>query len=294
MVSLSWSFSPGGIAELGGRIIVVMQVIWAIGAGMVVLSVLQLLGRRACLAIGVVILAGHNLLDGSWPAASLFDTRWPVWVSLHSQMALNIGPLYILFVYPLLVWVGVITLGFGVSGIFELPPERRNALLLRAGIVLTLFFLLLRAIDLYGDPNPWHLHEKRTATVIDFLNTTKYPPSLAFLLMTLGQAAVVCAVADRLKGRLRDTLVMFGRVPFGFYIPHFFLIHSLSVLLGVIQGFDASQLMTAFFFYPKNYGIGLPGVYAFWILVMAVVMYPFCRWYAGVKTRRRDWWLSYL
>ncbi|HEX9023931.1 MAG TPA: heparan-alpha-glucosaminide N-acetyltransferase domain-containing protein [Geobacteraceae bacterium] len=294
IVSTSWSFSPGGIPQLGGRIFVVLQVIWAIGAGMVVLAGLQFLGRRACLAIGVAIVAGHNLLDGVWPAGAPFQEGLPPWVALHSQMALSIGPFFLTVIYPFLAWVGVIALGFGLAGLFELPPERRNKVLLRAGTAMTVAFLVLRGFDMYGDPNPWHVHPgNMTATVIDFLNTTKYPPSLAFLLMTLGPAALLCAVADRITGRVKDALVMFGRVPFGFYVPHFFLIHALSMLLGVIQGYEAGQFMTVFFYYPKGYGLGLPGVYALWILVVAL-LYPFCRWYAAVKARRRDWWLSYL
>src|SRR6185436_7431410 len=110
---------------------------------------------------------------------------------------------------------------------------------LRAGLALTAVFVMLRAVDVYGDPNPWQRQPGgTTATVIDFLNTTKYPPSLAFLLMTLGPAAILCAAADRITGAVKDALVMFGRVPFAFYVAHFLLIHILSVLLGVVQGFD--------------------------------------------------------
>jgi uncharacterized membrane protein len=193
-----------------------------------------------------------------------------------------------------LPWVGVMLLGFGLAGVFELPQDRRNAIVLRMGIALTAAFFLLRAFDIYGDPNRWQRQPGgTTATVIDFFNTTKYPPSLAFLLMTLGPAAILCALADRITGPVKDALVTFGRVPFAFYVAHFLLIHVLSVLLGVLQGFDARQLMTVFFFYPKGYGVGLAGVYAVWILVV-VILYPFCRWVAAIKARRRDWWLSYV
>jgi uncharacterized membrane protein len=294
IVSPSVTFSPGGIAEVGGQILTAMQVIWAIGVSMVVLAGLQWCGRRACFALGVVIVAGHNLLDAFWPASSLFDEQWPLWVALHSQMALRVGPFLFLFIYPVLAWVGVMLLGFGLAGVFELPQDRRNAIVRRTGMALTATFLLLRAFDIYGDPNPWQRQPGgTTATVIDFLNTTKYPPSLAFLLMTLGPAAILCALADRITGAIKDALVMFGRVPLAFYVPHFILIHALSVLLGVIQGFDVRRLMTVFFYYPKGYGVGLPGVYAVWMLVVAL-LYPFCRWVASVKARRRDWWLSYV
>ena len=131
------------------------------------------------------------------------------------------------------------------------------------------------------------------ATVIDFLNTTKYPPSLSFLLMTLGPAAVVCSCADFVTGRIKKGLVTLGRVPFAFYVSHLFLIHSLSVVLGVLQGFYAGQFFTLYAFYPEGYGVSLLGVYAIWLLVVAV-LYPFCRRIADIKARRQDWWLSYL
>ena len=294
VVSTATTFSPRGIADVGGLVLVPMQVIWAIGASMVALSGLQWLGRRACFALGVAIVAGHNLLDAFWPASRLLDEQWPLWVALHAQMAFRAGPFLFLFIYPVAAWAGVMLVGFGVAGVFELSRDRRNAVLLRAGVALTVAFLLLRVLDGYGDPNRWQRQPGgTTATVIDFLNTTKYPPSLAFLLMTLGPASILCALADRVTGVVKDALVMFGRVPFAFYVAHVILIHALSVLLGLLQGFEARQLMTVFLFYPKGYGVGLAGVYAVWILVVAL-LYPFCRRVASVKSRRRDWWLSYV
>ena len=153
---------------------------------------------------------------------------------------------------------------------------------------------MLRASGVYGDPNPWQTQPRGIiATVIDFLNTTKYPPSLDFLMMTLGPAAILCSFADRIHGAIKNALVMFGRVPFAFYVAHFFLIHLLSVLLGLFQGFGIRQMKTIFLFYPRGYGISLPWVYAVWALVVAL-LYPFCRWISEVKARRRDWWLSYV
>jgi uncharacterized membrane protein len=294
IVSTLGTFSPGGIAQAGGRVFVSMQVIWAIGASMVALSGLQWLGRRACLVLGIAIVAGHNLLDPIWPATKLADQQWPLWVALHSQMAVPVGPFLFRFAYPLLAWIGVMSLGFGISGVFEQPAARRDTILRRAGVALTAGFLLIRAVVIYGDPNPWQTQPAGiTATVMDFLNTTKYPPSLDYLLMTLGPAAILCSFADRMTGAIKGALVMFGRVPFAFYLAHFFLIHLLSVFLGVMQGFTVQQMMTTYRFYPTGYGIGLPWVYAVWALVV-FLLYPLCRWVAGVKARRRDWWLSYI
>ena len=295
IVSTSASFAPGGIPEVGGAVVTVMQVIWAIGASMLVLSAAQWGGRSVCLLIGVTILLTHNLLDSGWPAtAGPLDEQWPLWVAAHAQMAKRAGPLLFVFIYPVLPWIGVMLAGFGSSGVFELPPDRRNRVLIGTGLGLTAAFVLFRALDMYGDPNRWQLQPgSSVATAIDFLNTTKYPPSIEFLLMTIGPAAVLCGLADRFRGRLKEALIVFGRVPFAFYVAHVILIHSLSVLLGVAQGFDVRQMFTLFLFYPPNYGVPLAGVYVVWLLVIAL-MYPFCRWVAGVKTRRRDWWLSYV
>jgi uncharacterized membrane protein len=294
IVATAVTFSPFGLAHAGGLIFVPMQVIWAIGSSMAVLSVLQRLGRKACFALGLAIVAGHNLLDLVWPASKLQDLQWPAWVALHSQMSLHAGPFLFLFIYPMLAWVGVMALGFGISAVFELPAERRNLFLLWAGVAATAGFVILRAIGIYGDPSPWHIQPgAHVATVISFLNTTKYPPSLLYLLMTLGPSAVLCSLADRITGAVKDTLVMYGRVPFAFYLAHFYLIHVLSILLGVLQGFRVGQMITIFRFYPNGYGLRLPGVYAVWALVV-IMLYPFCRYVASVKARRRDWWLSYV
>ena len=294
IVSTAWTFAPRGIAELGGRTAITLQVIWAIGLSMIALAAFQALGRRVCLAVGIAVLAAHNLLDAFWPITALLDTKWPVWVALHAQMAVPAGPFLFVNVYPFPVWIGVILLGFGASGVFELPEEQRRALLIRAGVLITSGFVVLRALDAYGDPNHWQVQTRGiVATAIDFLDTTKYPPSLQFLMMTLGPSAVVCAFADRVPGGIRRVLVTFGRVPFAFYVAHLYLIHSISVILGIAQGFRARQMFTLFFLFPKGYGLPLPGVYAAWALVVAL-LYPLCRSMAEVKSRRRDWWLSYL
>jgi len=294
VISTSATFAPAGIPQVGGRFLVTMQVIWAIGASMIVLAGAQKLGRRACLVIGALIIVGHNLLDPIWPQTGLLELKWPLWAALHSQMSAVVGPFMFTFVYPLLPWVGVMLFGFGVAALFERKETSRKESLLKWGLALTAAFVVLRAVGAYGDPNPWQWQARGvTATVIDFLNTTKYPPSLDFVLMTLGPAAILCAFADRIPSAIGGILTTFGRVPFAFYVAHFILIHALSVLLGVSQGFRASQFMTLFLFYPSGYGVSLLGVYVVWAVVI-VTLYPYCRWVAGVKARRRDWWLSYL
>jgi uncharacterized membrane protein len=294
VISTAITLAPGGIEQVGGRTLAFMQVIWAIGASMVLLAAAQFLGRKACLALGACIVLGHNLLDGHWPEAKgLLDTSQPLWATLHSVISRTAGPFHFLFLYPLGPWFGVMLLGFGASVLFERESAARDRALLGWGLGITALFLVLRLIDAYGEPNHWHLQATASGTLIDFLNVTKYPPSLLFLAMTLGPAAIFCAYADRMRGAFKEVFVTFGRVPFAFYVAHFYLLHVLSLMLGLRQGFEARQLMTFPPFYPQGYGISLAGVYLVWAAVIAA-LYPFCRWVAGVKARNRAWWLSYV
>jgi uncharacterized membrane protein len=271
-----------------------LQVIWAIGASMVVLSGAQFLGRRACLVLGAAIVVGHNLLDAVWPAASTSGTTGPLWVVLHARQVLELGPFWIFFSYPLLPWIGVMLLGYGSAGVFEMTPKVRDAHLMRIGIALVIAFVMLRYLNVYGDPHPWQYYQSAiAASVMSFLAVTKYPPSLLYLLMTLGPAALVCAFAERLPVPVRNTLTTFGRAPLAFYVAHLYLIHAVAVLLGVAQGFAAQQFFTHYRFFPSGYGVNLLGVYLIWIAVVAT-LYPLCRWVAALKARRRDWWLSYV
>ena len=297
LISPAWSFAPLGLAQLGGLRPIAMQVIWAIGASMVILAGAQFLGRRTCLLIGLAVVFGHNLLDPVWPQTSAppdgIATTGPVWAALHSQVIQVLGPFRLRFQYPLLPWTGVMLLGFGASQIFQEPVERRRPWLLACGLAGSVGFILLRASGVYGDPNPWHSSGDALRTTIDFLNTTKYPPSLLYLLMTLGPAGVLCAFADRVPELIRRPLVTFGRVPFAFYVAHLYLIHTLAVAIGVAQGFQPRQMAVNGAFLPAGYGLPLPLVYVAWVLIL-VTLYPLCRWVAGIKARRRDWWLSYV
>ena len=294
VIATSSSFAPWGIAEIQGLVLTPFQVLWAIGSSMIVLAGAQFLGRRACLALGAAILLGHNLLDPIWPMPqSVFDTSPPLWVALHAQMAVVVGPFFVGVVYPMLPWAGLMMFGFGCAGVIERPPGERERALFHWGVAFTLAFVALRVVGVYGDPNPWMVQARgAAATAIDFLNTTKYPPSLLFLLMTLGPAALLAASWARVPGAVRDVLVIYGRAPFAFYVAHFYLIHTLSVALGVAQGFTVGQMMTFMAFYPKGYGLSLPLVYVVWLIVVAS-LYPLVRFVSAMKARRTDWWLSY-
>jgi uncharacterized membrane protein len=294
VVSTAWTFAPTGVAGFGGRTYVALQVIWAIGASMVLLAAAQFLGRRACLALGAALLLGHNLLDPVWPAASTTGHTAEAWAALHARQVYETGWFRIFFSYPLLPWVGVMFVGFGAARLFELPEKTRNSHLLRIGMGLVIGFILIRTLNGYGDPNPWTAGpDNLAATVMSFLGTTKYPPSLLYLLMTLGPAAIACVFVERMPATIRDGLATLGRAPLAFYVAHLYLIHAAAILLGLAQGFPTSQFLTHYRFFPQGFGVGLSGVYLIWIAVV-IALYPLCRWIAGVKARRKDWWLSYV
>src|SRR5262245_27193207 len=164
VISTATSFAPTGVEGFGGRIYIHLQVIWVIGASMMILAGAQFLGRRACLVIGAAIVLGHNLLDGIWPAAMTSASTAPLWAALHARQFYDGGPFAIYFNYSLLPWCGVMFLGFGSAGLFELPPKERDGLLLRIGVSLVIAFILLRASHVYGDPRLWAVNPSTTAS----------------------------------------------------------------------------------------------------------------------------------
>lgn len=295
VISTAWTFTPFGEEAVGGLTIIFLQVIWALGASMIVLSGALFLGPRVCLILGLAIVFGHNLIEPYWPTGAPFgDGTDPLWITFYSQNTVILGQFYVNTFYPLIPCAGLMLVGYGSAYIFQKPAAERNAYLINAGLIMLGAFIALRLAGIYGDPNPWQVQEYGfLATVFDFMNVSKYPASLLYILVTLGIMAIVCGHADKVKGKVKDVLVMFGRVPFAFYVAHIYLIHVLAMLLGMAQGHSFDDVFKFFPFYPEGYGIDLVGVYAGWIVVIAL-LYPFCKWVADVKRRRKDWWLSYL
>ena len=271
----------------------IAQVIWAIGASMVVLAGLVYLPRWAIAAVGLVMIGGHNLLDGV-RADELGTAGW-LWNVLHQSARLQVGPQIRLSVlYPLIPWVGVMAVGYAFGPVFKLDREARGWLLIATGLAVTAGFILLRAANGYGDPAPWSVQSGVLATVLSFLNCAKYPPSLLYLMMTLGPALILLALFERAHGRLAGWITVFGRVPFFFYVLHIYLIHALAVALAWAAFRDAGWLFGTFPPQkPAAWGLSLPGVYAVWLLVL-LTLHPLCRWFAALKQRRREWWWSYL
>jgi uncharacterized membrane protein len=259
---------------------------------MIALAALVRLPVSVVTAIGVVMIAGHNLLD---------PIRWthPLWMILHRQgFALNTPETAIFVAYPLIPWIGVTAAGFGLGQIYRWESERRRSFLLRLGFALTIGFVIIRFVNVYGDPFRWAAKPTAMLTVIAFLNTTKYPPSLVFLLMTLGPALIFLGLMERGIPRwLRPSLVI-GKVPLFYFFLHFTFIHALAATVCfAIYGsphwmFESPNLGNYPFTAPPGWGFSLPVIYLTWAFVV-LAMYVPCRWFASLKQQQKHWSLSY-
>ncbi len=273
--------------------VTLLLVLWALGWAMVALSVLVRLPASAVAAFGVAVIAGHNLLDG---------LRWagPLRAIVYGPGFVLNTPDHVVFaVYPLLPWIGVAAVGYALGQLYEWDAARRRSVLLRLGIALSVAFVALRAVNLYGDPSRWSAQGTALFTALSFLNTTKQPPSLLFLLMTLGPALLLLRLFDGGTPRLLRPALVIGRVPFFYFVLHFALIHALAVVVcwaryGTAHWmFESPDLANYPFTSPPGWGYSLPVIYLLWALVV-VALYPACRWFAALKQRRSEPWLSYL
>jgi uncharacterized membrane protein len=277
----------------------ILQVIWAIGISMLTLSALVFLPKRLILAIGLILVFGHNILDSiTVQGTSAWDL---IWYTLHQPKAVFIDSTHVVnFVYPVLPWIGLMALGY-VFGAFykkDIPVEQRKRWLFTIGICATLLFIALRGFNLYGEPNPWQTQDSPAFSLMSFLNTTKYPPSLHFLLMTMGPALIFLAAVESVGYRLAKPVIVFGRVPFFFYIVHLYVIHALAMLMLIFKGRDWSEYILSARGIASgsliNFGLRLEAVYLVWILVI-LLLYPLCKWYQKYRENNPSkWWLSYL
>ncbi|QQS45514.1 MAG: DUF1624 domain-containing protein [Acidobacteriota bacterium] len=282
-----------------------LQVIWVIGAAMILLAGLIYLPVRVVAIGSLAIIALHNLLDPirvqGFPAPGKplpggWDT---IWMLLHQQGMVFLKPdVYGLLLYPLIPWIAVLWAGYCFGAVYEWDAERRQKALLRLGAGMLLAFVVLRGVNLYGDPSRWSPQKNTWFTVLSFLNVSKYPPSLLFLLLTLGAAILALPWFERhAPGRLLRVMITFGRVPLFFYIGQWISAHLIPIIAGLIVGQPLGWLFANPLDQPRpnpgNLGYPLWAVYLFWLTGL-LLLYPACRWFAEVKRRRRDWWLSYL
>jgi uncharacterized membrane protein len=268
-------------------------VLWALGWSMIALAALVWLPRAAIAGVALAMVLGHNLLDAVTPAA-WGAWAW-LWTMLHAPGTVKIGAAQFDVVYPLVPWIGAMAGGFVLGPVFAARPADRDRVLVRMGLAMTAAFALLRLVNGYGDPAPWTPQATAVRTALSFLATTKYPPSLLFLLMTLGPALAAVPLFARWRGRLADIVRTLGRVPLFFWLLHVPLIHAVALALSVARdGRVAAWLVENPPVGPApGYGFGLVVVYGVTAGVVAA-LYPACRWFAEVKRRRRDRWLGYL
>jgi uncharacterized membrane protein len=266
-------------------------VLWSLGWSMIIMALLVHLPRAVLLALSIGTIAGHNLLDSVQPES--FGPLAGLWHVLHVPGFAFPGVL--LVAYPLVPWFAVMCLGYLLARVYRWEPDRRRRFLLWSGAAVTALFLLLRALNGYGNPVPWSPQRTPGLTVASFLNVLKYPPSLDFLLMTLGPALVALALLERARGRTIGWLAIYGRVPLFFYVVHIFVAHAAGVALALVQGGELQRIpvTTDPGSIPAWYGLSLPGVYLVWALVVLALYYP-CRWFARLKETRSDWWIHYL
>lgn len=286
-----------------------LQVIWVIGVSMIVLAALVHLPVKVIGAFGLAMIAVHNLFDGfnvaSWrgPESPVPSLGAGLWMLLHQPFeAIPVWgfPSPVLFVvYPLIPWIGVMAVGYAFGALYQMDAERRRRWLLIIGGTAAALFVLLRGANVYGDPARWSKQSSAVFTVLSFLNTTKYPASLLFLLMTLGPAIASLALFEsrpNAGGVVRRFIVTFGRVPLFFYLLQWLTGHVISIVLHLAFGKPVAWLFQSpmnFSGAPPGVGFNLAVVYLCWIAGV-LLLYPLCKWFAAVKARRRDWWLSYL
>lgn len=278
--------------------IVILLILWAIGLSMIALAALIYLPPRWLVGASIAIVGLHNLLDPI-SAQRLGRAAW-LWDILHQQALFRWLGMNFVTAYPVLPWIGVIAAGYCLGTVFLWDAVRRQRFLLLMGLGLTAGFIVLRGINIYGDPARWTHQSSSLFTVLSFLNTRKYPPSLDFLLMTLGPAIAVMALLDRRHFSSTNPLIVFGRVPFFYYGAHLVLAHAIAIVMNFARYGGKPFLWIAppsmggpSELFPADYGYPLWVVYAVWIVVL-LLLYPACLWFSRLKQRRHDWWLSYL
>jgi uncharacterized membrane protein len=279
--------------------LLVWQVIWVIGWSMVILGLLVHTSMKLIIALGVIIVFGHDLIDyiqipkqgTGHVLMSIFFTAFGTQLKYGNQR-------FVFDLYAIIPWTGVMLLGYGFGKFFakNYNAIKRRKIILTIGFAVTIFFIVLRLINSYGDPSHWSTQKNGLYTFFSFLNCSKYPPSLCYLSMTIGPALIFLSLIETVQNKFTNILSMYGRVPFFYYVLHFYLIHIICVILFYATGHTSKDIIdvnTPFFFRPLNFGFNLWIVYAIWLFVI-VVLYKPCKWFDNYRKSHRQWWLSYL
>ena len=275
-----------------------LQVIWAIGICMILLAMIIHLPIKGILAVGLIMVFGHNLLDGITMEGDNFKSV--IWYILHQSNTINLGSTGIGIWYPIVPWVGVMALGYCFGQLYKsgFDIRLRKKWLLGLGISSLTIFFILRGFNIYGDPIPWSVQKDSTFTLMSFLNVYKYPPSLLFLLIAIGPGFLFLYITENIQNKITDFFLVFGRVPFFYYVLHFYLIHLGAILGLLITGGNWRDMIldNTTFITDKmaTYGYSMLVVYLVWIALI-LILFPICKKYMEYKAQNKDkWWLSYL
>jgi uncharacterized membrane protein len=279
--------------------ILIFQILWVIGVSMILLGLLIWLPLPVIAVIGVLLFFGHNILDFiKLPTAGTTGLLWKflmtgavVFYQVNKDHSL-------LMLYALLPWTGVMLAGYVMGQVYNswFNPAKRKKILLASGVGLFVLFVILRVSNIYGDPAPWAVQKTTALTIISFFNVSKYPPSLMYLCITIGPGLILLALVEKANNWFTRLLIIYGKVPFFYFVVHFYVLRLLNITLFYAQGYTAKNIVTPksiMLFRPVQYGLNLFGVYVVWLLVIAIMYFP-CRWFSKYKSEHRQWWLSYL
>ena len=276
--------------------IFMLQVIATIGFGFIILSFLLKLTPKTIMIMGLVIVLGHDLIQ-----TLLANQQFPGKSELAPLLVFTVIPLgaktILLIAYPILPWLGIMLLGFGTGKLFEMDLQERKKFLLRVGILLVAFFIILRWSNLYGDPFQWKIKNTVFFTFLSFINVSKYPPSLLYTLITLGIMCFILYISESASNYLSRILIVYGKVPLFYYLLHWYLIHTIMFLILFAEGFHTTDLFpneSSFGRPLRPNGVSLPVMYLIWLSVI-IILYPLCKWYGKYKADHPGKkWLSYL
>ena len=293
IITFGWTFNP--LYNL-----LILQVIWAIGISMILMGLLVQLPFKVIFALGILIVFGHNILDYESVSEGLKGSAFADLLYFSNFSVYNLfTDHFVIIVYSFLPWTGVMMLGYCFGKLYEQGVDAawRRKKLIQLGLGLLTLFVLLRFSNIYGDPVAWTTQPRGPVyTFLSFLNVNKYPPSLLFLSVTIGTGLLFLAFIEKIKNRFTTVMNIYGRVPMFYYILHFYIIHTLVVIVFYLQGFGSEDIVTPnvpFLFKPQAFGFNLWGVYAVWLFVV-IVLYPLCKKYNNYKSTHQKWWLGYL
>jgi uncharacterized membrane protein len=286
---------------------IIFIVIAAIGTGFIILSLLLKLSYKTIGIIGLIIICCHDLMTiflsgpaGAMAPGSMGENSF-IKTILTPLFALKFFPIssshFLIIAYPPIPWLGIMLVGYSSGKLFELPEVERKTIFMKIGVGALLLFVLLRFINIYGDPFPWSTQKSMVYTFLSFMDITKQPPSLLFCLATLGIMFLILAMAEKVKNRFTNMVYVYGKVPLFYYVVHFYVIHCILIILLFLQGFHWADLdfVSGTYGRPKGVESGIPlwGVYIIWVAIV-MAMYKPCVWFGRYKAENKYWWLSYI